>query len=46
MSLEDDELDNWFQIEIIDNEVVYACNLCDGGFDYGDKINGTYEECT
>ena len=30
-SVEDDELDNWFQVEIIDNEIVYACNICDEG---------------
>ena len=38
LSLEDDELENWFQIEIIDNEDVHVCNLCDVRFDYDNKV--------
>ena len=37
-SVKDDELENWFQAEIIDNEVVYVCNICDEGFDDADKV--------
>ena len=34
----EEELENWFQTEIIDNEVVYICNLCDEGFGNHDTV--------
>ena len=33
-----DSIDDLFQIEIIEGEEVYACNVCDEGFDRKDKI--------
>ena len=27
-----EELDDWFQMEVLDNEIVYVCNLCDEVF--------------
>ena len=35
-TLEEDELEQWFQTEVIDNDTVYVCNLCDEGFDSSD----------
>ena len=31
-------IDDHFQIEILKGELVYACNICDEGFDIEDKI--------
>ena len=33
-----DGIDDLFQIEIIEGEEVYACNVCDEGFDRNDEI--------
>ena len=32
------ENNDFFQIEIVKNEAVYSCNLCDEGFDTMDEI--------
>ena len=36
--MKDDDLDNWFQVEIIDYEVVYACNICNEGFNNNNNV--------
>ena len=32
------EENDMFQIEIVDNETVYACNICDQGFEESDEV--------
>ena len=35
------KLENWLQFEIIDNEVIYASNFCDDGFDDAEGLKST-----
>ena len=28
-----------FQLEIVEGETVFACNICDEGFDFIDEVN-------
>ena len=34
-----------FQLELLDGEDIYACNICDQGFDREDKIKKHIVEC-
>ena len=33
-----------FQIEIVEGETVFACNICDEGFDFIDEVNKQIED--
>ena len=33
-----------FRIEIVDNETVYACNICDQGFEGSDEVKKNITE--
>ena len=37
-TLEGDDLEQWFQTEVIDSDTVNVCNLCDEGFYSSDDI--------
>ena len=36
--LEDEDLNEWFQTEIVEGETLFVCNLCDHGFEEIDKL--------
>ena len=36
--LDEEDLDEWFQTEVVQGETVYVCNLCDKGFEDINKL--------